>query len=220
MNRLLATLFVAAGLLPAQSVDQFLARLDTAASTFKGAKADMRRTKYLASIGESDVETGSSVVRRTGTGTLEFRIDIDGANANTYIVRGQSIEHYMPGLNQIDVYDFRKYRDLAQKLMVLGFGMSGRELKADYAISNLRRETVAGRPTTAVDLTPKSQEVLDLHLNKVQLWVSDDTAAPAQQKLYFRDGPWTVEYFNVQLNPKLPANVLDLPKGAKRVKVQ
>jgi outer membrane lipoprotein-sorting protein len=220
MNKLLATLSLAAGLLPAQTVDQFLARLDKAAIGFKAATADMRRTKYLASIGESDVETGSTVVRRSGPGSLEFRIDVAGANANTYVVRGQSIEHYMPGLNQTDVYPFQKYRDLAEKLMVLGFGMSGRDLAANYAVSNVRRETLGGRPTTAVDLAPKSQDVLNLHLTRVELWISDETAAPAQQKLYFRDGPWTVEYFNVEINPKLPSNAFDLPKSAKRVLVK
>jgi len=100
--------------------------------------------------------------------------------------------------------------------MILGFGMSGRDLAANYTISNLRHELVSGHPTIAVDLTPKTKDVLDLHLNKLQLWAAEDTGAPVQQKLYFRDGPWTVEYSNVQLNPKLPGNAFDLPKSAKR----
>jgi outer membrane lipoprotein-sorting protein len=216
MNKLLLVLLVTAGFAPAQ-VDQFLARLDTASAVFQSATADMKRTKVLANIDVSDVETGSTVVRRTPAG-MEFRLDIAGANATSYVFRTKLIEHYIPQSNLIEEYDFKKYRDLAQKLMVLGFGMSGRDLAANYAISNLRHETVAGRQTIAVDLVPKAKEVLDFHLSKVELWVADDALTPVKEKLYFRDGPWTVEYSNVQLNPKLPASAFDLPKGAKREK--
>jgi outer membrane lipoprotein-sorting protein len=216
MSKFAAALFLAAALLPAQTVDQFLARLDRASATFKSAKADMRRTKELAVIGETDVETGSIVVRRSAPGKLEFRLDISGVNATAYVFRADSVEHYIPASNLIQIHDIKKYRDLAQKLMILGFGMSGRDLAANYTISNLRHELVSGHPTIAVDLTPKTKDVLDLHLNKLQLWAAEDTGAPVQQKLYFRDGPWTVEYSNVQLNPKLPGNAFDLPKSAKR----
>lgn len=139
MNRSLAVraalaLLAAAGLAQAQSVDQLLARLDTAAATFKGAKADMRRTSYTASIHVTDVEDGSTVIRRSGSKKLEFRIDMAGANANTWVVRDQSAEHYLPAIFQVEVWDIRKYRDIAQTLLVLGFGMSGRELAASYAV--------------------------------------------------------------------------------------
>ena len=227
MNRSLAVraalaLFAAAGQAPAQSVDQLLARLDQAAANFKGAKADMRRTSYTASIHVTEVEDGSTVIRRSSPGKLEFRIDMAGPNASTWVVRDQSAEHYLPAIDQVEVYDIKRYRDLAQTLLVLGFGMSGRELAASYTVSSLRRDAVAGRATTAVDLAPKSQDVIEkLHLKKVELWVADDTAAPAREKFYFSDGnTWTVEYSNVQMNPKLPASALDLPKGAKRVKMQ
>ena len=182
----------------------------------------MRRTSYTASIHVTDVEDGSTVIRRSGSKKLEFRIDMAGANANTWVVRDQSAEHYLPAIFQVEVWDIRKYRDIAQTLLVLGFGMSGRELAASYAVSNPRRDPVAGRAATAIDLAPKSQDVIEkLHLKKVELWVADDTAAPAREKFYFSDGnTWTVEYSNVQMNPKLPASALDLPKGAKRVKMQ
>jgi outer membrane lipoprotein-sorting protein len=50
------------------------------------------------------------------------------------------------------------------------------------------------------------------------LWIADDTPVPIQEKVYFTDGgTWTVEYSNVQINPKLPANAFDLPKDAKRM---
>ena len=227
MNRSLAlraalALVAAAGLAPAQSVDQLLERLDTSAATFKGDTAAMRRTSFTASIHVTEVEDGSTVIRRSSAGKLEYRTDIVGPNATTWVVREQTAEHYLPASYLIEVWDIRKYRDLSQTLLVLGFGMSGRELTASYTVSNPRRDTVAGHPATAVDLAPRSHDVMEkLHLKKVELWVADDTAAPVREKFYFTDGnTWTVEYSNVQLNPKLPASALDLPKGAKRVKMQ
>ncbi len=231
MNRSLAfraalALFAAASLAPAQTGDQLLARLlarlDQASATFKGAKADLHRTSFIASIHGTEEESGSTVIRRSGPGKLESRIDMAGANATTVVVHDQFIERYLPGIDQIDVFDIGKHRDLAQTLLVLGFGMSGRDLTANYTVSNARRDTVAGHPTTAVDLAPRSQQVIDkLNLKKVELWVAEETAAPAREKFYFTDGgTWTVDYSNVQLNPKLPSNALDLPKSAKRVKLQ
>jgi len=227
MNRSLAAgaalaLLACAGVARAQSVDQLLARLDAAAPGFKGARANMRRTSYTASIHVTETEDGSTIIRRPGPGKLEYRIDISGANANTWVVRDTSAEHYLPAIFEVEVWDIKKYRDLAQTLLVLGFGMSGRELAASYAISNPRHDAVAGRAATAVDLAPKSQDVVEkLHLKKVELWVADDTAAPVREKFYFSDGnTWTVEYTGVEMNPKLPADALDLPKGAKRVKMQ
>lgn len=226
MSRLFAfravlALLVTAGPAAAQSVDQLLAQLDKAAITFKGAKADMRRTSYVGSIHQNIVEDGSILVRRAGPGKLEFRVDIAGDNASSLVFRGQTGEQYKPGLNQIEVWDIRKFGNLPQKLMALGFGMSGKELAASYTISNLRRDPVAGHPAIAVDLASKSEDLVNsLHLRKVELWVSESDSTPVKQKFYFGGtDTWLVEYSNLQLNPKLPGNALDLPKGAKTVKM-
>jgi len=204
----------------AQSADELLARLDRAAASFTGAKADIRRAIYTAAIRETDLESGAILVRRSSPGQVEFRIDITGDNAYSLVVGAKQAEYYHPMINEVEVYDLRRYRDLAQTLMALGFGMSGRDIQANYAISNVRRDTTSGQPATAMDLAPKSQELVDrLHLQRVELWISDASLAPAQEKVYFRDGDtWTINYSNVQMNIKIPASALELPKNARREK--
>jgi outer membrane lipoprotein-sorting protein len=217
MSKLLTLLAAAALAAQAQTIDQLVARLNTAAASFTGAKADIKRTTYLASLKQSEVESGTIVVRKAGSKT-ESLIDITGENAYKLVFHGNTFEKYQPGMNQIDEYDARQYRNLVQAILVLGFGMSGKDLVANYKVSNARRETVAGRATTAVDLAPKSAELVDkLHLNKVEIWFADD-GSPVKEKAYVGPDTWTVEYSNVQLNVKIPANALDLPKGAVRVK--
>jgi outer membrane lipoprotein-sorting protein len=204
----------------AQSLDQLLAKLDRASASFTGAKADIRRAIYTSSIHETDIDVGTILVRRSAPGKVEFRIDFTGDNASSFVVRGQTAEQYHPQINQIDYGDIKKYRGIVQTLMALGFGMSGQDLKTSYAIANLRRDTIAGQPTTAVDLTPKSTDLADqIHLQKVELWIADSTSAPVKEKVYLRDGDtWTIEYSNLQINPKIAGNAFDLPKNAKRVK--
>ncbi len=217
MNRFL--LVLAALSLHAQTLDQFLAKLDQAAASFATAKADFHRSTFTVAIKETDLDSGSMIMRKAAPGRMEFRIDITGDNAYSLVVKGDTAERYHPQINQIEVADLKKYRDTLQMLLALGFGMSGASLKANYNISNLRRETADGTPATAIDLAPKSADLIEkLHLQKVELWIADGNLTPVREKVYFRDAVWTIDYFNVQLNARIPSNAFDLPKNAKRVK--
>ena len=218
MNKLLL-LLAAALSVSAQSLDALLARMDREAGTLTGATADLRRTIYVASIKSTDADQGTIQVRRASAGKLEFRIDIMGEDAVSLVVRHGNLEYYHPQMNQTDVYDLSHYGIKPQMLMALGFGTSGRDLKANWTITNPRHDTVSGMATTAVDLAPKSADLADkLHLKKVELWIADSNLAPVREKLYTSSDTTTVDYSNVQLNVKIPESALDLPKGAKHVK--
>ena len=114
-------------------------------------------------------------------------------------------------------YDIGKYKDLAQKLILLGFGMAGRELAANYDISNLGGERVGSQDSVRLQLTPRTPEVLK-QLSRVDLWISLKTNCPVQQKFYMPGGDYRlVTYSDVRVNPPhLPNSALDLPKNAKR----
>src|SRR5581483_3178829 len=98
-------------------------------------------------------------MKRSGS-KAQFRIDFTGPNAYSIVLGEQTAEIYHPKINEIQVYDIRAYKDLAQKFALLGFGMPGRELAANYELRNLKHDTIASQPVTFVQLVPKSPEVL------------------------------------------------------------
>jgi outer membrane lipoprotein-sorting protein len=54
-------------------------------------------------------------------------------------------------------------------------------------------------------------------LKKVDLWISEKVGFPVQQKFYMPDGDYRlVTYTELKINPRLPSSALDLPKHAKR----
>lgn len=205
----------------AQPATEILGRLDRFAPLFEGIRATVRYTEHTAPLSEdSDTnETGALTIQQSSPGKVQLMIAFTGTDANTVVLRGQIVEQYYPKLDEIHEVDIRKYRDLAQTLLLLGFGMSGRELAAHYEIGNLRRETVESQPATHLDLVPKSPDVLK-DLKNVELWIADKTDCAVRQKFYFPGGSYKIARFSdVEINPKLPASAFDLPKHAKRVRM-
>lgn len=202
----------------AQSMQEFLARLDQFAKNFTGARASIRTINHVAGLPEDEIDGGTFLMKRSG-GKAQIRIDFTGVNAYTVVIGEQSAEIYHPKLNEIQVYDLRAYKDVAQKFFLLGFGMSGRELAANYEISGLKNEAVDSQAATYVHLVPKSADVLK-QLKSVDIWISDSTHCPVRQIFRFPDGgSRTANFSNLQVNPKIPGDAFELPKSAKRVRV-
>jgi outer membrane lipoprotein-sorting protein len=188
---------------------------------FRGIRATVRYTEHTAPLSEEfdTTETGVLTIQQSSPGKVQVKIAFSGSDANTLVLRGQTVEQYYPKLDEIHEYDIRKYRDLAQRLLLLGLGMSGRELAAHYEIGSSRRETIDGQPSIHLELVPKSPEVLR-DLKKVELWIADKTDCAVQQKLHFPGGSYKITKFSdIEINPNLPRSAFDLPKHAKRVRM-
>ena len=57
-------------------------------------------------------------------------------------------------------------------------------------------------------------------MSRIDLWVSPDNGCPVQQKFSLPDGEYRLNTFtDLQLNPKLSPADMDLPKDAKRIKM-
>lgn len=201
----------------AQSVGEIVSRLDQAAQSFTGVTANIRAITHTGIINEDETQIGTLVVKRHPPNELRFLINFTGPDAQGIALTGQTIQIYYPKLNTVREYNIGKYKDLAQKLILLGFGMPGRELAANYDISNLGSERVESQDSVHLQLTPKSSDVVK-QLRRVDLWVSLKTNCPVQQKFYMPSGDYRlVTYSDVKVNPPhLPPSALDLPKGAKR----
>jgi outer membrane lipoprotein-sorting protein len=206
-----------AGIAPAQSNAELLAKLDQSARTFKGALATIHSITHNQGVPEDDVQDGNFLMRRVGSGA-QMRIDFKPPNEYSVLVSSDSAEIYHPKMNQTDVYDIRQYKDFAQKLLLLGFGMPGKELETNYQIRTTKPAQMDGQATTYLELIPKSPEVRK-QIARIEIWLSDSTRCPVRQTLHMIDGGFrTAQYSNLQVNPKFPGGAFDLPKSAKRVK--
>jgi outer membrane lipoprotein-sorting protein len=215
-NSMLSSLLLAALLMAApDGLDPILARMDQNAATFKSMTAKLRHVSYVAVIKESDVKTGTIGMKRAKKETLVL-VQFTAPDPKSVAVAGTKIEVYLPNLNTVEDYDFGKS---VEKYLALGFGASGKELKADYGLREIGADTVNGQKTTRLELTPKAKEVLQ-QFPKIELWISDATGYPVQQKLYQTGGDYMlVTYSDVVINPSVPDSAfkLNLPKGVKHV---
>src|SRR5579862_4326961 len=143
---LMAVLACACG---AQPSAEFLSRLDGFAKTFTGVKASLRNTNHVGGIPD-EVQTGTFILKRESGNKVRMRIDFTGNNTYTVSVHDDLAEEYRPKLNEIQEYDIRKFKDVAQTMFLLGFGMSGKQLTAAFEMKSLEREKLNGEDTTRV----------------------------------------------------------------------
>jgi outer membrane lipoprotein-sorting protein len=210
------SLLLAAPTARGQSTSDIFSRLDQAAHSFTSATASIRVTNHTAVIDEDDTEIGTVAIKRYSPTELHFLIKFVGQDAQSLAFRSKTFQIYYPRLNTIREYDISKYKDLAQKLILVGFGMAGRELAANYNVTNLGDERVQSQDSVRLQLIPKAPEILK-QLSRVDLWVSLRNDCPVQQKFYLPGGDYRlVTYSDVKLNASLPPSALELPKGAKR----
>ncbi len=198
----------------AQTLDELLARMDQNAMSFKSMSAKLTYMSYVAVIKESTVSTGTLTMKRSRREAMVL-VDFTEPDPKTVAVAGTKVEIYLPKLQTVEEYDLGKS---VEKYLALGFGASGKELKADYTLQELGADTVNGQKAMRLELIPKSKEVLK-QLPRIELWISAATGYPIQQKLHQTGGDYMLAtYSDVVINPRLPdsAYKLNLPKGVKK----
>jgi outer membrane lipoprotein-sorting protein len=204
----------------AQSLAGFLARLDETAPKFSTATANLTWLDHQAVIETDEQQSGTLVIKRISASKAQFVARFTQPDEYAVALRENTVERYTPRNNLIQEYDISNYRESAQTFMLLGFGMTGRQLAASFEITGLRSESVSGQKATHVDLSPKSPDVRK-HVSRIELWISDELGCAIQQKFHYLDKSYKlVAFTNLKLNPKLDPGALQLPKGAKRERVK
>jgi outer membrane lipoprotein-sorting protein len=201
-----------------QSVEAVLARMDAAAPKFHALSASVEMVTYTAIINDKTDEKGTFKMQRLKSGQVRAIVDFEGSSdARIIAFLGSIVRIYYPNANTYQDFDVGKNADVLNQFLLLGFGSSGKNLAANYDITAVGQEKVAGRDTTKLLLIPKAQQVKN-RLSKVEIWVPNDAAYPVQQQFYEPSGNYKiVTYTDVKLNPPIKGNLeLKLPKGAKR----
>jgi len=198
------------------SLTETLARMDQAARKFNSFSADLRRISHTGVIGEDTEDDGTVQMKRLKPHDTRWLLDIKPPDPKQVLIDGKKVQIFFPNSLIDQEYDMSKYKSLLEEFLLLGFGSNSKELESAFTITLGGAEVVTGEKTTRLELIPKDQEML-VHLKRVDLWLSDETGMPVQQKFYLPGNDYQVAtYTNIKINPSLPELKLDLPKGVKK----
>ncbi len=210
-------LFTAASL-NGQSVDAVLARMDKAAPAFRAVSANIKMTTHTAIIDDTTVESGTLKMQRLKGQDTRAVLDFSGqTDARRIGFFGNLVRIYYPKLNMYQDYDVGKNSDVLNQFLLLGFGSSGKDLAANYKITDEGQEKLDGQDTTKLALIPNNSEVAK-RLSKIEMWIPNDAAYPIQQEFFEPSGNYRiVGYTDVNLKPSIKGKLeLKLPSGVKK----
>ena len=202
-------------------LEKTLDLMNRVSSTFKGLTADVVKTHFTFAIKDTEVEQGAIAVRKPKPREFQVLWTVMEPAAGQTEFSGHTLRAYNPKTNIIQEYSVdRKYGDVVNEYLLLGFGTSPAELRQAYNFGASRPEAVNGRAATKIELTPKKPDT-DLGLVRADLWISDETGIAIQQRLNFVSGDWlTVTYSNTKIRSDIPDSAVKLnaPANARKEK--
>jgi outer membrane lipoprotein-sorting protein len=204
---------------PKLTKEILLEELDHAAKQFHSLTADVQRTKVTVVVNDRSTESGQIFVRRDE----KMRIELTKPDVRTILRSGDKLWIYVPKTKRLEEYDLGKHRALVDQLLLLGLGSSGGELKKHYLSTLLSEETLDGRKTVLLELTPKDEKIRN-QIARIQLWIDLSSWLAVQQK-FFETGTqdyFIIHYTNIARNPRLPDSKFkqDWPKDVHAIKPQ
>ena len=188
------------------NLDATLKALDQSSAHFTSAQASFHKDLYTALVKDHDLQDGITYTIRKG-GASEVGIKIMGKGARTVEYKDGTAKDYNPGLKCYDSYSAAKSKGTIESLLALSFGASGKELAANWTISDLGSDSITtdGKPVKVekLDLVPKDQGLRN-NITHVQLWTDLGTAVSLKQIVYSPSGDTqTATYSNVRLNKEV-----------------
>ena len=164
-------------------------------------------------------ESHGTVRLKKGKGGAQGIFDFTDPNPRTIHLSGKTLEVFTPKSKTVEIYDAGKHISTADEILLLGFGVSGSELRKNYDVKLAGSETLNGERTSRLELIPKSEEVRKL-ATKIELWIPEGKSNPVQEKLTQPSKNYKLVVFsNVKLNVPLPESdySLKLPPGVKKL---
>jgi len=198
---------------------EIVKHMDDAAGRLNTLSADLEYTKFTAVVSDKSTQQGQFFFHKGKP--PEVKIEFKSPDARTILVKKNEAQMYLPKTNQIQVYELGPRGELMQQFLLLGFGSEVAKLKKDYGIKLIGEEDLSGDTTAVLELTPRKDSVAS-KLTKVQLWISEESWLPVQQKFFEPSGDYaTALYSAVRVNRRLDSGTFEIhASGAKRVKMQ
>ena len=198
---------------------EILARMDETAKDLKTFSANLEYTKVTVIVDDKATETGRLFYRKGKN--PDILINFQKPDPRIVLFRKNKAEIYYPKINQILEYDLGQQTGLMQYFLSLGFGTETGDLKKLYDIRLVGEDELDGDTTAVLELTPR-KEAIAAHLSKVELWISEESWLPAQQKFFEPGGDYVIaRYTAVKVNRQISASTFRIvpAAGVKRVKM-
>jgi outer membrane lipoprotein-sorting protein len=198
---------------------QIFSHMNQSAKHLKTLSADLEYTKVTVLVNDFSTESGQMYFRNAKS--PDILINFKTPAPKVILFKKDKAEIYQPKINQIQEFDLSKHSSLIQQFLLLGFGTESKEVQKVYEVKYLREEQLGGDTTALLELTPR-EEKLAAQLSKIQLWISEESWLPVQQKFFEAGGDYSMaRYSSVKVNRNLPSSTFRLhaAKDAKRVKM-
>ena len=197
---------------------EILARMNDAAKHLKTVTADLDYTTVTVLVNDRSTESGRFYLRNPKS--PEILIDFEKPDPKLILFKRNRAELYYPKINRKEEYNLERHSELVQQFLLLGFGTEVANLKAAYQVELVGEEDLEGESAAVLELTPKQPEVSS-QLSKIQIWVSEDSWLPIQQKFFEPGGDYLIaRYTAMKVNRNIPSSTfrIQAAPGAERVK--
>ncbi len=197
----------------AADLDKVLAQMDAAAAKFQNAQADFVWDNYTKVVDDHEKQSGTIYFEKVG-GQTQMAALVQQPGKKTVVYKQGTLSYFDPSLDQLNVFDAGKNKAQYESFLTLGFGGSGKDLKAAWQITDLGPETVDGVTTEKLDL--KSQSAKDgAKIEHITIWVDPVRSVTPKQVFFYTSGDMrTATFTNIKYNEKkMPRGVFDIPKA-------
>ena len=203
-------------------LQDMLARMDKAATTFKAMTAQVTYVTHTDVLNDDNTETGTAVMQKVQPGEVEALVDFVSSDPHQLRIEKRRLEIYRPKIKQLEVYDLQKQGEQIDKFVMIGFGTSGAELARDYDVTVVGMESLKGQTAKFIHsrLIPKSAEARE-YVTSMEIWIPEQgDPYPVREKVLAPSGDYrVVTYTDLKINPVLKSDALQpkLPAGVKTV---
>lgn len=190
-------------------LESVLEKMDRRGGNLRSLSARIVQKKWTDILEEFDEEERGDFHFLREKEAIRLRRDITEPGSSTLLISDGKGIFYQPLLKQANRYDLGARKDRAEFLL-LGFTSRKEALREAYSIRWLGRETLGGRETYALELTPRSDKV-SAFFSRIVLWVDGRLWVPIQQKLVEPTRDYLlIRFEDVRLNLDLPASRFEL----------
>src|SRR5277367_995685 len=190
----------------AAELDKVLAQMDAASAKFQNAQADFVWDNYTKVVDDHEQQTGTIYFERVG-GQTQMAALVQQPTKKTVVYKDATLSYYDPSLDQLNVFSAGRNKAQYESFLTLGFGGSGKDLKATWQINDLGSEIIDGVATEKLDLmSPQAKD--SAKIDDITVWIDPARAVSLKQVFYYSSGDMrTCTFTRIKYNDK------KLPKG-------